>query len=59
MKIKKDGSRMWTEVEELGQAIRDGKVPPQMNHSCPNGSLDSAEVNAQLAPPGPPVARRF
>lgn len=26
MKIKKDGSRMWTEVEELGQAIRDGKT---------------------------------
>lgn len=36
MKIKKDGSRMWTEVGELGQRVREGKVPPRRRHTRPH-----------------------
>jgi hypothetical protein len=42
LKIKKDGSRMWTEVAEIGELIRSGEVipcpdrndHPDLWHSC-------------------------
>lgn len=30
LKVKKDGSRMWTEVQEIGELIREGKVLPSL-----------------------------